>query len=116
VWNMTEFTEKIIFYIKNIPKGKILTYGKVALLAGNPKGARQVSWTLNSMTEKFDLPWHRVVNSKGKISIPTESGYELQKSLLEEEGIEFNEKDAIDLKRFLWDGEIGGQQWISQDM
>lgn len=101
---MTEYTERIIYFIKNIPKGRVLTYGRVALLAGNSRGARQVSWALRSMTEKHDLPWHRVISSKGIISIKDDAGYALQKELLLAEGISFNGKDQIDLDQYMWDG------------
>jgi len=57
---------------------------------------------LNSSSEKENLPWHRIINSKGTISLPEGDGYELQKSLLENEGIEFDSNDKIDLTAFLW--------------
>ncbi len=98
----SEFTMEVIKIIKNIPKGKVLTYGLIAKMAGNPRAARQVSWTLHSMTEKYNLPWHRVVNSKGTISLKSMEGLELQKSLLENEGIEFTTTNKINLKKFLW--------------
>lgn len=101
---MTEFTEKIIWYIQNIPRGKVLTYGGVAALAGNPGAARQVSWVLRSYTEKLSLPWFRVINSTGGISIKNIQGYTLQKTLLEKDGIVFNEKEKVDLKAYMWDG------------
>lgn len=100
---MNEFTFNVIKIIKNIPKGKILTYGHIAALAGNRRGARQVSWTLKSMTRKYDLPWFRVVNSRGEISIKTEEGYGLQKSLLLDDGVEFDSNDKIDLDKYMWD-------------
>ncbi len=98
----TSFTEKAKKIIKKIPKGKVATYGQIAILAGNPKAARQVSWVLNSCSKKDNLPWHRVINSMGKISLKEGSGYELQKALLEDEGIEFKINKQIDLKKYLW--------------
>lgn len=103
---MTEFTKKIVYFIKNIPEGKVLTYGRVAALAGNPKGARQVSWTLRTQTEKETLPWHRVIGSKGTISIKDDHGYKIQKDLLENEGVVFGLKDKIDLDEYMWDGMV----------
>ena len=88
--------------IKNVPRGKVATYGLIALVAGNPRGARQVAWTLHSVTEKEKLPWHRLINSQGKISLPKGGGYETQKELLLEEGVTFDQQDRIDLDRFLW--------------
>jgi len=99
---LTPFTQKALCVIKNIPAGKVMTYGRVASLAGKPNGARQVSRLLHSMSKKYDLPWHRVVNSKGKISLKQSHGYELQKALLESEDIKFSKPDTINLKCYLW--------------
>lgn len=100
----TEFHTCAVTVIKKIPKGKVATYGQIAALAGNPRGARQVVRTLHSSSGKEDLPWHRVISSKGMISLPSGRGYELQKKLLENEGVEFDRRDRVDLKRFLWQG------------
>ncbi len=96
------FYESVIDIIKRIPPGKVATYGEIADYAGNKRAARQVSYILNSSWEKHKLPWHRVVNSKGGISLRKGHGYELQKKLLKREGIIFNEEDCIDLKKFQW--------------
>ena len=95
-------TQQAVNIIRNIPEGRVLTYGIVAALAGKPRGARQVSRILHSMSKKYDLPWHRIVNSKGKISLKQSRGYELQKALLESEGIKFSKTDTIDLKLYSW--------------
>lgn len=87
---MDKFTEEVINIIKSIPYGKVMTYGQIAEYAGNPRGARQVSRILHSMSSKYDLPWHRVVNSKGRISL-TNTGGELQMDKLLSEGIEFDD-------------------------
>jgi len=79
---------------------RVVTYGQVAAMAGQQTGARQVSRLLHSMSRKYKLPWHRVINSKGKISLPPSKGYELQKALLESEGIEFSISDKIDMDKF----------------
>ena len=97
----SDFTLDIIKIIKNVPSGKVLTYGLVAKLAGNPRGARQVSRILYSLTKKFNLPWHRIINSKGEISLKFEGG-EQQRMLLEREGVEFSTNQKIDLKKYLW--------------
>ncbi len=96
------FYQRVIAIIKNIPEGKIATYAQIATYGGNPRAARQVSYILHSSSEKEDLPWHRVINSKGSISLKPGHGYELQKQMLKKEGITFKENDCIDLKRFLW--------------
>ena len=96
------FTRNVLAVIRAIPEGKVLSYGRVAALAGNPRGARQVSRILHVMSEKHDLPWHRVVNAEGRISLPRGRGYELQKALLESEGVCFSRARRIDLNTFLW--------------
>ena len=96
------FTQRVINAIKSVPHGKVATYGLVALVAGNPRGARQVAWTLHSVTEREKLPWHRLINSQGKISLAKGAGYETQKELLLEEGVTFDKEDRIDLDQFLW--------------
>ena len=98
----TYFTEQAIEVIRQIPEGTVLTYGRVAAMAGSPGKARQVAWLLHSMSRKYGLPWHRVINAKGKISLPEGSGYHRQKTLLQEEGICFSQTDTIDLGRYLW--------------
>ena len=91
------FYLRIIEVIKNIPAGRVATYGQIAVLAGNPRGARQVVRALHASSEKEGLPWHRVINSKGKISLPLGRGYELQRKLLVKEGVLFYEEGTIDL-------------------
>ncbi|MBN2280508.1 MAG: MGMT family protein [Candidatus Marinimicrobia bacterium] len=100
---MQNFTKAVIETISRIPRGKVISYGRIALIAGNPFGARQVSRILHAMSQKHNLPWHRVINSKGMISLPTGGGYEGQRRLLEEEGIALDEKGRIDFEIFGWD-------------
>ena len=97
---MTKFTEEVLDIIKTIPKGKVMTYGQIAAYAGNPRGARQVSRILHSMSATHNLPWQRVINSKGSISLTGEAGF-VQESMLIDEGINvINRK--IDLKKYLY--------------
>ena len=96
------FTDRIIDIIRRVPEGKVATYGQIAAYAGNRGAARQVSWVLHSSSEKENLPWHRIVNSSGRISLKPQRGYELQKSLLLAEGVLFDELDRIDLERHRW--------------
>jgi methylated-DNA-protein-cysteine methyltransferase-like protein len=100
----TELTEKIIAVIKRIPKGKVATYGLIAALAGNPRAARQVVRILNIYWEKEKLPWQRIVGSQGKISLKPGQGYEMQKAMLEREGVRFGKGDKIDFDKYLWNG------------
>ncbi len=67
-----------------------------------PGGGRQVSRILHTMSQKHDLPWHRVVNASGKIRLPRGRGYELQKALLESEGVFMSRQGCIDLDTYLW--------------
>ncbi len=100
---MTEsFHQAVVRIIKKIPPGNVVTYGQIAALAGSPRAARQVVRTLHTSSDKEKLPWHRVINSKGKISLKPNSGYEIQKAMLVDEGINFSLDDTIDLKLFLW--------------
>ncbi len=96
------FTERVLAAIRRIPPGRVATYGSIALAAGNPRGARQVARLLHSSSVKHNLPWQRVVNRAGCIALPRGEGYELQKQLLETEGVEFGAGDTIDLERYLW--------------
>lgn len=97
---MESFTSRAIEIIKKIPRGKVMTYGQVAKLAGSPRGARQVVRILHSMSQKYNLPWFRVVNSKGEIGIQDEEGFLLQKNALQKEGITFIGERKIDLNIF----------------
>lgn len=98
----TEFSAKVLTLIKAIPKGQVATYGLIAKLAGKPRGARQVGWLLHSCTKSHKLPWQRVIKSGGQLSFPSfSSSYELQKHLLEKEGIVL-ENGCVNLKKYLW--------------
>ncbi|MFA5903665.1 MAG: MGMT family protein [Desulfobacula sp.] len=99
---LTRFTQDALDIIKHIPEGRVLTYGRAAAMAGKPGGARQISRLLHSMSKKYDLPWHRVVNSQGRISLPPSMGRELQKALLESEGVRFTKSGALDLEIYMW--------------
>jgi methylated-DNA-protein-cysteine methyltransferase related protein len=101
------FTKEVVEIIKQIPSGKVMTYGQIAKMAGSPRGARQVVRILHSMSEKYKLPWHRVINAKGEIAITNEEFSSIQKMSLEAEGVEFIRHNAINLKKHQWDGGTG---------
>lgn len=103
---MTPFTEQVIRIIQSIPEGKVMTYGGVARAAGSPRGARQVVRILHSMSRKYKLPWHRVINAKGMIALTEDESNSLQKLYLQEEGIIFNENGVVDLKQYQFDPEF----------
>ena len=94
------FTAEVVRILKEIPEGYVVTYGQVARMAGSPRAARQVVRILHTMSEKHDLPWHRVVNIRGEIAVPTEDSKELQRMLLRGEGVVFLADGRVDLKRF----------------
>lgn len=97
------FSEKVIRLIGRIPPGTVACYGQIAKLAGKPQGSRGVAWILHSSSELHDLPWHRVLNAQGRISFPEGSVFHRkQKKLLRDEGVEFSDSGAVDLKRFQW--------------
>jgi methylated-DNA-protein-cysteine methyltransferase-like protein len=96
------FFQRATVIIRKIPRGRVATYGQIAALAGNPRAARQIAWVLHTASEKKRLPWHRVVNRHGGISLPRYGGYEAQRALLAKERVKFDENERIDLQRFLW--------------
>jgi methylated-DNA-protein-cysteine methyltransferase-like protein len=93
--------------IRSIPAGKVASYGQIAALAGNYRGARQVARVLHSSSEKEHLPWHRVVSGKGEISLPRGAGFQNQKKLLVAEGVEVSGRGRIDFAIYLWEPEDG---------
>jgi len=97
---MTESTRRIVQAIASIPRGKVSSYGAVALKAGLPNGARQAVRVLHSLSEKFNLPWHRVIRCDGSIALGEGEGRELQISLLRSEGVEVTPEGRVDMKRF----------------
>lgn len=99
---LSPFSRQVIDLIHAIPAGCVATYGQIATLAGDPRGARQVARILHSMSQREKLPWHRVVNQRGKISLRTGCGCAEQTLLLLSEGINFDADERIDLQKYLW--------------
>lgn len=96
--SLSDFTKAVIKVILAIPKGKVMSYRDVAAKAGNYRAARQVARILHSLSDKYKLPWHRVINAKGQIAITNPLGFEIQKKLLETEGVEVDELGRVDFK------------------
>jgi len=97
--------------VKGIPRGHVLTYGEVARLAGMSRAARRVSQAMRRAPRGMKLPWHRVINAQGKISIPQDSpSHQRQKELLEREGVVFL-NGKIDLARFGYQGALDQLLW-----
>lgn len=101
---MENFTEQAVTIIKSIPPGYVMTYGQVAAEAGNPRGARQISRILHSMSAKHELPWHRIINAQGGISTPdhAEAKGQTQRERLIAEGVQFNANGKISLDLYRW--------------
>lgn len=95
------FRDRVLALVKAVPPGSVVTYGQVALLAGKPGAARQVGYILHGVKES-EVPWQRVINAQGAISTYRIGVGELQRALLEAEGIVFDERGRCDLRRFLW--------------
>ncbi|GGH34271.1 MGMT family protein [Paenibacillus segetis] len=97
---MQPFTAKVIEVIAAIPEGKVMTYGGVAREAGSPRAARQVVRILHSMSSKYALPWHRVLNKAGEIAISDDESRFMQRMFLEAEGVEVMEGGRINLDTY----------------
>lgn len=93
-----EFYTKVYQIVQHIPRGKVSTYGQIALLLGKPQCPRMVGQALHYAPDGEAVPCYRVVNSKGRL-VPH---WNEQKALLLEEGISFKSNDCVDLKKHLW--------------
>ena len=95
--------ERIYETVKRIPRGRVATYGQIAALAGLRDHARQVGYALHALPERSGVPWHRVVNAQGRVSLAAETdGALIQRRLLEKEGVRFSRLGVIDLDRYRW--------------
>jgi len=90
------FTQEVVEVIRSIPAGRVMTYGQIARLAGNPRAARQVARILHSLSRTEQLPWHRVLNAKGEISLDGDE----QQLALEAEGVVFEHPGKLSLSRY----------------
>lgn len=98
--------DRIYDMVRRVPAGKVITYGRVAELVGGCT-ARMVGYAMAALKRGHvpDVPWQRVINAKGKISVHGDGvGNAMQRALLEEEGVEFNANDQVDFNRFGWSG------------
>jgi methylated-DNA-protein-cysteine methyltransferase-like protein len=101
------FTRKAKEVIRAVPRGRVVTYGQVAALAGRERAARGVAWILHSSSDAAGLPWHRVINGRGGISLGRGRGFEEQKKRLAAEGVAVGRSGRVDLKRFQWEPKDG---------
>ena len=98
---VSTFREAVITVVNTIPEGQVATYGQIATLVGHPGAARQVGMILRGLKEHEHVPWQRVINAKGGVSTYKVGFGELQKALLEAEGITFT-NNHCDLSRYQW--------------
>ena len=98
--------QRIWQVISAIPSGRVCSYGEIAKLAGLGRGARQTAWALRGLPRDTRIPWHRVINSQGRISMPEgSSGYREQRKRLRAEGVGFAETGRIASSEFWWRGD-----------
>ena len=94
---------RIYRVVRRIPRGKVATYGQIAVLAGVPRQPRQVGYALHVLPRGSDVPWQRVINAKGEVSPRSTPGYEgMQRAALESEGVVFDPRGRVDLGRYQW--------------
>jgi len=99
------FFEKVYILVRMIPEGKVASYGQIAAYLGHPRAARTVGWALHGIPEGSDVPWQRVINAVGRITISNvEYSASLQRHLLEEEGVVFGDDERVDMRVYRWDG------------
>lgn len=100
------FYKTVYEAVKKIPRGKVSTYQQVAIIVSTPRAARMVGWALRALPEGHNVPWQRVINSRGMISIQNlRAPKSLQVQLIRDEGIEVKKVDGnyfVDLDRYLW--------------
>lgn len=102
---MLGFFEQVYRLVRQVPPGKVTSYGAIARMLGHPHAARTVGWAMRGLPEGSGVPWHRVINSQGRISTRGRGqGADLQRALLEDEGIQFDERGGVDWERFGWKG------------
>ena len=95
------FRQQLLDLVARIPPGRVMTYGQLALLAGQPGAARQAGAVMHSLKDS-DLAWQRVINAQGRVSTYKVGLGEVQEGLLRAEGIEFDDAGRCDLDRYQW--------------
>jgi methylated-DNA-protein-cysteine methyltransferase related protein len=103
-----QLSEQVIALVKTIPRGRVMSYGQIATKLGI-QDARQIGWIMHSAGGAEGVPWWRVLNNEGKITIKDEAGRTRQKELLAAEGIEVNENFMIDIEKYRF-GTVPGQK------
>ncbi|MCA9959147.1 MAG: MGMT family protein [Chloroflexota bacterium] len=101
------FYEQVYAIVRRIPQGKVTSYGRIAAMLGRPNAARAVGYALNALKERqeHDVPWQRVVNSQGRISIVNrEHGANVQAEILQSEGVPVSDDLRVEMRLYLWEG------------
>ena len=97
------FSERVYDVVRRIPAGRVLSYGDVAALLGTPRAARGVGWALNALDGDSSVPWWRVINKRGAISIRhPDVSPKVQRALLEDEGVRFDADGCVDWALVRW--------------
>ena len=97
------FYDRVYEFVRAVPPGRVVTYGQVALELGAPAAARAVGYALNNLAGNSDVPWWRVINVRGEISFKNRGeAADLQRRLLESEGVRFDATGQADLRRYRW--------------
>jgi methylated-DNA-protein-cysteine methyltransferase-like protein len=98
------FHDEIIRLVRRIPRGKVVTYGQIAAMLGRPRAARAVGSALRKLAGPLSrvVPWHRVLNSAGRVSFREDDWTDRQRELLEREGVRFRRGTVVDLERVRW--------------
>lgn len=99
---MSDIGDRIRAVLKAVPRGRVVSYSGAAARAGVPNGGRTTARILHACSDKDGLPWHRVIRSDGRIALAPGAGFEIQKGLLEAEGVEVSRDGRVDLGRFGW--------------
>ncbi|MEX0895914.1 MAG: MGMT family protein [Patescibacteria group bacterium] len=99
---MTHFQTQVLQRVRTIPSGRVVSYGQIAASIGTPRAARQVGWIMRSLGKTSDMPWWRVINNQGKISIKgnIEHDARSQKKLLEAEGVVVADDFTLDIEKY----------------
>lgn len=96
------FRDRVLAVVRRIPRGKVLTYGQVAILSGVPRAARIVGGILFQLGPASRVPWQRVINAQGGLSTHRVGFGARQKAMLTKEGLRFDRRDHVDLKKYQW--------------
>jgi methylated-DNA-protein-cysteine methyltransferase-like protein len=106
--DLTEFSDRVYWLVQQVPPGRVVNYGQIALYAGSAGAARAVGTLMrNSLANGVEVPWQRVINASGGISFKGDfARAELQRRLLEDEGVVFGGNAKCDLARYRWEPDV----------